>query len=600
MTAFVTIIPDDTGGPSIDPDVVTPTADTTGLIRAGTDGRTGGGKLDGSTIGADPRYVFLSAGASGAVRVTWYLDGVSYRTDLAAPWDFETPLAGDVPAPLHDLADGSHTISARYANAAGDVFWVVATFTATDMDAGTVEPPTGGFRGDRATSSVKAAIGLGQRSPESVWESALGRQVNFYLQYPGWRGLHFGQTIDAAKGILGASWKSSNWTCVMTIGLMAENATPLARLADTLDNGTAVTSDLRTLKFGAQGGYDPLWQELADYVDTLTDAQLQRLVMSVAWEFPGTWYPWSTEGYPGSVTLTDAEKTALRGYFRTYWRRVRAIFDATLGTRKNLLLWELVFQAGYSNSAGLLSRMEDAWPGDDVVDIAGGDIYAMQSGTSLAQMTAALDWLLDFATRHNKLVAVSETGTGAKPLMAPGDSWKSAWASGTTFAAGNVVLDDDELWRSLQAGNAGHKPSDSPTWWTPAYRWKGAHSLATTYGKGDWVGSGGKTYVSKIASNTGNAVTVTSAWGPATEGIGDEPLAADAWLDWMTRAHAAGRLLFLNIFEHDVPREKLWATILKRTWTMPGKESTVIAGTTLPANFPALGARFLELFKGAA
>jgi hypothetical protein len=42
----------------------------------------------------------------------------------------------------------------------------------------------------------------------------------------------------------------------------------------------------------------------------------------------------------------------------------------------------------------------------------------------------------------------------------------SAWASGTTYAAGALALYANRIWESLQAANTNKQPDTSPAWWT--------------------------------------------------------------------------------------------------------------------------------------
>lgn len=43
----------------------------------------------------------------------------------------------------------------------------------------------------------------------------------------------------------------------------------------------------------------------------------------------------------------------------------------------------------------------------------------------------------------------------------------TAWSSGTTYAAGALVLSGGIVYRSLQNGNTNHAPASSPSWWQP-------------------------------------------------------------------------------------------------------------------------------------
>lgn len=64
------------------------------------------------------------------------------------------------------------------------------------------------------------------------------------------------------------------------------------------------------------------------------------------------------------------------------------------------------------------------------------------------------------ATLDNHLVRLGE----ARGLVSA--SFKGAWASGTTYAAGEMVSSANGLYVSRAGSNTGHAPATSPTWWT--------------------------------------------------------------------------------------------------------------------------------------
>ena len=53
----------------------------------------------------------------------------------------------------------------------------------------------------------------------------------------------------------------------------------------------------------------------------------------------------------------------------------------------------------------------------------------------------------------------------------------AAWSSGTTYARGDRVIltSTHKIYESLQAGNTGNNPTNSPLWWvevSPTNRWR--------------------------------------------------------------------------------------------------------------------------------
>lgn len=64
---------------------------------------------------------------------------------------------------------------------------------------------------------------------------------------------------------------------------------------------------------------------------------------------------------------------------------------------------------------------------------------------------------------------------------------QSEWVAGTTYGEGNLVMcttsGDHHRYESLQAGNVGHNPKDSPTWWLDlgaTNRWAMFDSVVST------------------------------------------------------------------------------------------------------------------------
>lgn len=90
--------------------------------------------------------------------------------------------------------------------------------------------------------------------------------------------------------------------------------------------------------------------------------------------------------------------------------------------------------------------------------------------------------------------------TGASPTITPAmltatnvpETAPAAYAGGTTYALGDTVSvsaagNAFDVYESLQAGNTGHTPASSPTWWRLLGRTYGVYSGATAYVTGDRV-----------------------------------------------------------------------------------------------------------------
>ena len=95
----------------------------------------------------------------------------------------------------------------------------------------------------------------------------------------------------------------------------------------------------------------------------------------------------------------------------------------------------------------------------------------------------------------------------------------AAYAGGSTYALNDTVsvagtAGLQAVYRSLQAGNIGHTPASSPTWWVSIGNTYQAYSGATTYALADRAQSNTThlIYESLAGGNVGNALTDTTKW----------------------------------------------------------------------------------------
>ena len=95
----------------------------------------------------------------------------------------------------------------------------------------------------------------------------------------------------------------------------------------------------------------------------------------------------------------------------------------------------------------------------------------------------------------------------------------AAYAAGTTYALNDTAYTGTvggvlTVWKSLQAGNVGHTPSSSPTWWVEIGKVYAEYAAGVTYALKDTiqVAATHKVYESLVAGNLGNAVTDATKW----------------------------------------------------------------------------------------
>lgn len=127
-------------------------------------------------------------------------------------------------------------------------------------------------------------------------------------------------------------------------------------------------------------------------------------IIRLGWEFNGGWYPWTSRGRE-----TD---------WRTAWRRAVIAMRAVEGQ-------SFLFDWTYALSDVESYAVEQAYPGDDVVDIIGADFYnqtwfrdepteALQWRRYL-EAPRGLNWLKRFAGQRGKKISLPEWGTGFRP-----------------------------------------------------------------------------------------------------------------------------------------------------------------------------------------
>ena len=109
-----------------------------------------------------------------------------------------------------------------------------------------------------------------------------------------------------------------------------------------------------SLALGAAGDYNVYWKALAE---RMVEVGLGGSVVRLGWEFNGNWYAWKV------LNANDAKN------FAAYWRQIVTTMRAVPGTEKMQFDWN------GANAVRTSYPLEMAWPGDDVVDFVGIDIY---------------------------------------------------------------------------------------------------------------------------------------------------------------------------------------------------------------------------------
>ncbi len=159
------------------------------------------------------------------------------------------------------------------------------------------------------------------------------------------------------------------------------------------DDGSA------TLAQGAAGEFDALFRSFAE---TLVNTGFPRAVIRIGWEFNGEWYPWAASKDPAS--------------WIAYWRRIVTVMRAVPGAR---FRFDWCPGNGWTNF-----RAEDAYPGDEYVDIIGLDEYNAswnpnpltpeQRWNEQLNQRHGLRWHAQFAASRGKPMSFPEWATGER------------------------------------------------------------------------------------------------------------------------------------------------------------------------------------------
>ena len=210
----------------------------------------------------------------------------------------------------------------------------------------------------------------------AAFEKWLGRPVQLvldFLEMETWKGM-----VDEAGWATGCWRGAARNALVVSTPMLVKEGSP-------------------TLAQGAEGRFDRHYVALAR---KLVENGYGRSIIRIGWEFNGGWYPWTARG--------NTEP------YKAYWRRIAQAMRGVPGTS---------FRFDWTATT-VDGPTVDAYPGDDVVDLIGLDVYnqawplirdPQQRWGFLMNHEAGLRWHRDFARAHGKPRSFPEWGTGTRP-----------------------------------------------------------------------------------------------------------------------------------------------------------------------------------------
>jgi hypothetical protein len=198
-----------------------------------------------------------------------------------------------------------------------------------------------------------------------------------------------GREVDGVLGYTGdASWQDYDGSVGWAVGVWSEIDRRILWSVPLIPRGA-------NLEAAAAGDYNAHYRQAAQ---TLSGYRPQdaELHIRTGWEFNGDWFPWAARG----------KAQAFAGAFRQFVTTFRSVSD------RFVFEWNV-------NVGDVGMNPEDAYPGDDVVDIIGMDFYwntqwdpsdPVAAWDSMLNRQWGLRWHQTFAAAHGKRTSYSEWG----------------------------------------------------------------------------------------------------------------------------------------------------------------------------------------------
>ena len=256
------------------------------------------------------------------------------------------------------------------------------------------------------------------------FEHWAGRQADFVVDFDSMIGYTTSDNIVGSAG-----WTLGTWRSQASHKVNVLYSIPLSTQQD------------RSLSAVASGRYDAQYRKLAS---KLADSFPQAIVR-IGWEFNGDWYPWAAKGRTADYVAA--------------FRHVAGLFKAA----------SPAFRIDWCPTSGYQQfPAEQSYPGDDVVDEIGMDVYdADWTGKNqdpvarwkkLVGEDHGLEWHARFSAKHGKPMSYPEWASGG---VRTGDNPYFIQQMKQWFDSHNVAL--QAYWDSDSAYtgrlSAGKKPN---------------------------------------------------------------------------------------------------------------------------------------------
>jgi hypothetical protein len=228
-----------------------------------------------------------------------------------------------------------------------------------------------------------------------------GNDPDEILKFERW----LGGKVDGVLGYTGgADWADYDGSVPWAVGLWGKIDRRIFWSVPLIPKGA-------TLEAAARGDYDDHYRKAAGHLRGFRPGD-GRLNIRTGWEFNGDWMPWTAQKNP----------KAFAGAFRHFVRSFHSVSD------RFLFEWNV-------NVGDVGMNPEDAYPGDEYVDLVGMDFYWQlkwdpkepgKAWDNALTRRYGLEWHQKFAAAHRKPTSYSEWGISADnaaPYLEKAKQW---------------------------------------------------------------------------------------------------------------------------------------------------------------------------------
>ena len=209
----------------------------------------------------------------------------------------------------------------------------------------------------------------------------------------------FGRRIEAVLAYTGdRNWQDANPGWQLSPRWLAGTGRELLWSIPMIPNDEVV----QTSREAANGAHNETYQSWARQILESRSDDDRPIYVRTTWEVGGEWFYW-----------TEAAKEDPEA-FKAAWRQWAQSFHAVSPRFK--MVWDFTADRG---------PVEQWYPGDEAVDVISQDIYwnpqwqgddpVEAFETSVSGYSRGLAWMAEFATQHDKPMAISEWSPGDRP-----------------------------------------------------------------------------------------------------------------------------------------------------------------------------------------